>query len=436
MTDKIIHADPSKAFFVDMLTRDISLKECILDLVDNSVHSLVRHVDLDVTQEFFKGKTAKVKTQAKILIECNPTYFKISDTCGGISVHEAKNEVFLFGKPSPDPKHTGLGVYGIGMKRAMFKIGEFINVESSTTEDSFSMSVDASKWRATKDWTFEFDKIGNRGTAVGKTTLEVKSLHDSSKTYFAMASFITQLKQRVAVTYALFIQAGLEIRVNNEKIEPNLPEFAESKNLRPARAESKYSGVDILVMAGVTPREDHTPRGWYIFCNGRLVLDADKTDQTGWGVEQSPIHHPKYNHFLGMVHFRSKDVRKLPWTTTKEGVELESPIYQRALKEMRSQARPVLDYLNKMYQETVLESEAEREVFDSGKATKPTTSAGRTNSVFTATIKPKADSEIVSIQYKRPKKEVEKIKKAIGKPNMSNVSVGEYTFEHFLKRNT
>jgi hypothetical protein len=41
MTDAIekqlISAEPTKSFFVDMLTRDIALEQAILDLVDNSV---------------------------------------------------------------------------------------------------------------------------------------------------------------------------------------------------------------------------------------------------------------------------------------------------------------------------------------------------------------------------------------------------------------
>jgi hypothetical protein len=30
-------ANPTKAFFVTMITRDITLEDCILDLIDNSV---------------------------------------------------------------------------------------------------------------------------------------------------------------------------------------------------------------------------------------------------------------------------------------------------------------------------------------------------------------------------------------------------------------
>jgi hypothetical protein len=43
-------AYPSKAFFIEMLTRDITLSDCILDLLDNSVDSLITKANLDVSQ--------------------------------------------------------------------------------------------------------------------------------------------------------------------------------------------------------------------------------------------------------------------------------------------------------------------------------------------------------------------------------------------------
>ena len=52
-------AHPSKAFFIEMLTRDISLSDCMLDLVDNSVHSLITKTDLDVSEHLFAGTKAK-----------------------------------------------------------------------------------------------------------------------------------------------------------------------------------------------------------------------------------------------------------------------------------------------------------------------------------------------------------------------------------------
>ena len=35
--DNIIQGNPTKGFFIEMITRDISIKDAILDLLDNSI---------------------------------------------------------------------------------------------------------------------------------------------------------------------------------------------------------------------------------------------------------------------------------------------------------------------------------------------------------------------------------------------------------------
>ena len=166
-----------------------------------------------------------------------------------------------------------------------------------------------------------------------------------------------------------------------------------------------------------------------------MVLDADKTNRTGWGIDSHPSFHAKFNHFLGYVFFRSDDPWKLPWTTTKEGVDRESPIYQAALAEMRLLSRPVLDFFNDLYPDTKEESEPEHELFRTAKAVAPHTVAARSNSRFSAIVRKQSGDESVSIQYKRPKKELDRIIQALGTPRMSASAIGEYTFDWFYDRN-
>ena len=37
MNTNIIEGNPTKTFFIDMITRDISIKDAIIDLLDNSI---------------------------------------------------------------------------------------------------------------------------------------------------------------------------------------------------------------------------------------------------------------------------------------------------------------------------------------------------------------------------------------------------------------
>jgi hypothetical protein len=427
-------AHPAKAFFINMQTRDITLSDCILDLVDNAIHSLIKYTGLDVSQHLFAGTNAR-RIDSHIDITYGSGRFRIKDNCGGISIEDAKEQVFLLGNPVKDKQQTGLGVYGIGMKRAFFKIGRQISVTSNTTEEKFKIDINVDEWEKSAEWDFPFTYAEKKKSTTGGTDIEVVGLNPSVGEQFVSTSFKMTLVEKISRAYALFLKAGLSITVNGVHTISDIPELVESKDLRAVRHMVKEDGVDILIMAGLSPLTDRKPRGWYVFCNGRMVLDADKTERTGWGIDSHPVFHAKYNHFLGYVYFRSRDVQKLPWTTTKEGVDMELPIYQKALVEMRLVSRPVLDFLGDLYSDVKEQSEPEHNLFKEAKPVQLIEIASRANVTFKARIKRESEDSLVSIQYKRPKRMLRKIREVLGKSSMSAYRIGEYTFDWFYDRN-
>jgi len=56
-----IDASPTKDFFVSMLTRDISLDDAILDLLDNCVDGILRNELTNNEEHPYKGPTHKSK---------------------------------------------------------------------------------------------------------------------------------------------------------------------------------------------------------------------------------------------------------------------------------------------------------------------------------------------------------------------------------------
>ena len=68
--------------------------------------------------------------------------------------------------------------------------------------------------------------------------------------------------------------------------------------------------------------EGQNRSGWYVVCNGRIVLAADKTSITGWGTEAWPQWHPQYTGFMGIIFFSSRRADVLPLTTTKRSVDV------------------------------------------------------------------------------------------------------------------
>src|SRR4028119_2104506 len=108
---RVIHAEPTKDLFIYMLVRDIPLIRAIIDLVDNSVDGATHLQSNENYKDFW------------IKISFNKEYFKIEDNCGGITVNEAEEYAFKFGRDN-DAQVTpkSIGRFGIGMKRAFFKM--------------------------------------------------------------------------------------------------------------------------------------------------------------------------------------------------------------------------------------------------------------------------------------------------------------------------
>jgi len=430
---RIIHAEPQKEFFINMLTRDIGLLDCVLDLIDNSIHNLIRIHKTDIMPIISGGKRHEIPRGAKIDIDVGATRFRIRDTCGGIPRKTAREEIFLFGRRTPEKGVPGLGLYGVGMKRAFFKLGRNIRMVSRVKEDIFQVTIDVEKWKDDREnWTFSFDPDPPLHTLKQDGTfIEIWNLNPEIGKRFATSAIQGELRRRISNAYMLFINNGLPIILNKEGVESEFPAF-ETKRFVPARKSLHIDNVDILIIAGLAPKESRTPHGWYIFCNGRMILKADKSELTGWG-DRFPQFHSKYNHFIGQVYFSGSELDKLPWDTTKSRVETDSTVYQAALQEMKIQARPILDTLNKFYPSEAEEEEVIRkELLQETRAVTVDKLPKRDSAFMVRPVRMKPTD--VNILYKRPKTEVERVKKAMGDMLASNRKVGEHTFEYFLNR--
>jgi len=445
MSELIADARPTKGVFLEMFTRDLSLEDCILDLVDNSIDSMIRSRGIDVSEALLPAGVAGGESRrhennlepANIDIAFNSGQFEITDSCGGISVEDAKKEVFRIGHPEGATEGQ-LGVYGIGLKRAIFKIGNEITIESRTVDEGFKMVIDVPEWKKDDiNWTIPLEIIegtGDRNTA--GTSIRIKSFRVEILERFESGTFASHLKEMIERTYCLFLNRYINVTLNGHKIEPKAVPLGDSEKVNIAKEEFEENGVKVTIYAGLAGRtEDNEWRqvdaGWYIACNGRLVLTADRNEETGWGIGM-PIFVPKYRGFIGLVFFYSRQPILLPWKTTKQGVNLESIVYQRALTRMAIVARPVLNFLNSMFSSSESESEPQRIAAVGIKSVDIKELTGRPNIQFSAqTIKP--EEMTVSIRFSVKQKEIGRIKKCLGKYSWSARRIVRYTFDHFLK---
>ena len=362
--DKYVRVDasPVKSFFVSMLTRDIQLEEAILDLLDNCVDGILRSKGSNGVKPY-EGYRADITFSADS--------FSIHDNCGGIpwDLHEY---AFRMGRSPNRPRDESgsVGVYGIGMKRAIFKMGKHCLISTRNAEDQYEVEI-------TPDWIANEGEwhIPVRGAEISSdydgTTIVVGELYPGIGRTFGEGakSFSSDLKRMIATHYAYIIDKGFMITVNKESVRPRTTrivsdnrEIAGDNVIRPFVFKSVTNGVEVYLAVGFTrpipseselrdeqeaTRYSSIDAGWTILCNDRAVLYCDRTELTGWGEAGVPRYHTQFIAVSGIVEFKSEDPSKLPTTTTKRGIDASSPLYLQVRNKMREGMRLFTDYTNK-----------------------------------------------------------------------------------------
>lgn len=440
MTEQILaNASATRGFFVDMLVRDISVDGAILDLIDNAVDAATTQLTKDESDGY------------RIDVKITPDRFMIQDNCGGISIETARDYAFRFGRPQGFTPQTQIGQFGIGMKRAIFRLGRNFEVESATDTTQFVVNVDVDQWREKEEehWTFPMS-IDDKGSIDAGTKIEVWNLHSNVKRLFSQKEYPEQVRNEVRERYGQFSKEGLEIVLNNEPALMPHYELLSGSGIKPERQEytleSEKSSVKVRIIAGIgPPRRPVTESGWYVYCNGRLVLKADRTKITGWGTSDpdgdsgSRAWHPQYNQFRGFVFFSSDHPSALPWTTTKTEIDETSDVYRNALQRMQSIMKQFANFTNNLKQERELFEEGDgsadqplQEALDKAVLRKfDTVPQGKftvpERSKTPATPSVPKNLKTTTVQFHAEIVRVEKVKKALRLT--TNRQVGERAFE-------
>lgn len=433
---KVVHADPTKDFFIRMITRDIKLQDCIFDLLDNCLDGANRQIGhlkaAPPEGERYKGYWAEISLTSN--------QFLIRDNCGGIALSDAIDYAFHFGrKPdAPIDATESIGLYGIGMKRALFKIGKTITVESSTAQEAFSVHIDVAEWAKKEDWDFDYDDLPRKDIA--GTQVTISNLNEGVGEEFALETFKNGLIRGIARDYSVFLQKGFSVDVGGTKVPPYVFELRDGEYFEPIRM--KYiddSGVEVEIFAGLagSPPDDISPEiklekvdywGWFVLCNDRVVLAANKNEHSVWGDGEFQVWHPQYNGFMGIVSFRSPDPNKLPWTTTKRDVDLTSHLYRRAVAQMKKATSAYLEYTQ---QRRIDIDNAKR--MENATPRKPLSQIPLRDLMKLPKFAAGPKTKLVTISYQRSPEKVARVKYALGNTALSNKAVGEETFDYYYK---
>jgi Histidine kinase-, DNA gyrase B-, and HSP90-like ATPase len=367
-------ASPTKDFFVRMLTRDIELQDAVLDLLDNCVDGIVR-------SRATKPSPDRPYDGFEATIIMANDHFVIEDNCGGIPIEVAKKYAFSMGRP-PGTGDAGqeatVGIYGIGMKRAIFKLGTEALVESRHDEGfivEFSPEwMRDDKWEELPMFALQAEKLVNRGTRI-----EIYRLNQEATDAFSDKTWIDEFRKTVSRHYSIIIAKGFSVKVGSqEEFDAGLtpitaeefrllqtnPSQPGGDHIAPYVYAGKVDDVEVAIFAGLyrellsdeeaeveeETRGTSDDAGWTVACNDRVVIWKDKSRLTGWGEATVPNYHGQFIAITGIVLLRAVDAKKLPLTTTKRGIDAASNVYSLVKDLMREVTKSLTRFTYKWKQ--------------------------------------------------------------------------------------
>lgn len=441
-------ARPRKSFFVRTITRDIALEDCIFDLIDNSIDGAMSELG---SPPLTLESDVDLSTY-HVNIHLSDEIFSIHDNCGGLSLDDAANYAFSFGRTDDAPQEDfSIGVYGIGMKRAAFKIGNIIRITSTFREksgdiSSFCVPINVKEWLSHDNevWDFDIDEADDLDEP--GVLIEIGELNDGALEAFGNPAFVRELKRAISRDYTFHLARGFRIYVNGEEVSGWNIELAEGDNFKPIRIDYNEGvgekDVRIEIIAGmaapppddVHPSEDssrsHQRYGWYVVCNGRVVVAGDKTSLTGWGSDGWPQWHYQYAGFIGIIFFTSSEAGLLPLTTTKRNVDVSTDIYRRALKRTREITKSWINYTNLRKQDIDGARKRESETKSVG-----LNKIGASDEVILPKLESKKIEKRANVNYSVKLSDLKELAAAYGNRNMTFRDVGLRSFMEAFENN-
>lgn len=432
-----IDAEPTKTFFVDMLTRDIPLEQAVLDLVDNSVDG-AKALKSDGASPF-EGRVVR--------ISFNKDEFRIFDNCGGFDTRAATEYAFRFGRPAGTrtTPHS-IGQFGVGMKRALFKFGDSFSVRSATKNDCWAVQVHVPTWEGEDGWFFpmtDFVPDENLSMENPGTEIVVTDLRPEVGLRFTTKLFENAILGLIKSKHRQFIAGGLSISVNGNYVDATSLYLlvSDDAKFRPGTdewrvEEESKAPVDVRIVVGVGPS---SPReaGWYVVCNGRVILEGDRRRETGWGLVEDqtnsvvmPSFHNQFARFRGIVTFDSDDSARVPWNTTKTDVDQDNPVWRTTFGRMMEMMRPVISFLNDLdndIDEHTKDHSPLHDYVSKAKPVAPETLPAKAAFAAPARGTVRKGPKTVKIQYSKPVDQVEFLMKELSVGSAK--AVGERSFE-------
>lgn len=330
-------------FLLKGLTSDVSTIECVYDLIDNSIDAARNEIlgRPSVKKDAFGLPACYFPYEIKIRFSGNS--FEIEDNCSGISEDDLVNRSFRTGVRSSH--RYGIGHFGVGLNRSIFKMGSSFELITDDGKTFSHLKFTEDDVRNLKEKSIVAEVKKTQGPK--SNLLKIFNIRPEVENDLVSEYWRKVLIKSITERYGRFVEKGLVIDIDGHEIESfgpkirkdgALPPVSEKLNLKngvkfflEAGMHSQYQ----LAKGGIAANRRIAPEyGWYVVCNDRIILAANRSAETGW----TTVWHNEYSGFIGWAFYVSEDPSKLPWDSKKTSINTHSPAHVETVAKLKQAA--------------------------------------------------------------------------------------------------
>ncbi|VEI16101.1 Uncharacterised protein [Serratia plymuthica] len=348
----LIETGVSSNFLEDTLTKDVTTLEAIFDLVDNSIDAARDSLISDGCKrgddnlpDSYMGYFVKIRIDDDSI--------RVLDNCSGIDRETLRKRALYTNKQSQH--EYGIGLYGIGLKRSLLKMGTDFSFYVDNSKEAFKSYFDNKSIGGDAEHKVYADVVLSSGNR--KSLFSVSNIKNEIKNDFHNPRWFANAEREFSLRYALYLKKGFKIILHHVKNKNKVNVYGVAPALRiecnfpPTREVIRFDGVDVIIETGIHQdyifpgEEGHSISnnrkltdyfGIYFSCNDRVIVAASTEKSLGWKSKW----HSEYNGYVCWVKFVSKDAALLPWNTAKTALRTDSSLFL----EVRDRLQPIADH--------------------------------------------------------------------------------------------
>lgn len=348
-----VNFSPNKADIYIAIKSDVDVEEAFLELFDNVFDNWER----------VSEKTDALRAEVFLRVtDDGEQELVIRDNSGGVRRDEL-DMLFALGRSAKDEVSGSVGAFGVGLKAAILRLGDEATIATrhKGAETGYGFTVDR-EWLDEDGWERPVEEFD---LPAGVTEIRLRRLN------FNFSNKIEDLKDTLESTYEIFLGGGprpdiqdydFELRVGDETLPREddwdvnwaYPPFdgLHPRQFRNIELDSREASepVKLHVTVGLLQEARMDESGSDVFVQNRKVHDAVKNEQGGFGVTRymGQFKDSQHKRLKIIVEMETEgDARDLPWTSSKNMLDLDSQIAQQAFNWVGRIAEP---YYNATYQ--------------------------------------------------------------------------------------